>query len=163
MDVIIDRREELLTMMRRHGARNPRIFGSVARREDGPDSDVDFLVEMEADRSLLALISLQQEIERSLERKVDLLTSSALSRRASQCSRAQVPGRRHRSGLANRRTRSAWSDGQHSPSRRGPRAGIGFLSDAGTFNRGAETKLPTTVRLPHSWQQTRFWSLLRCL
>ena len=80
LDEIIARREELLTMMRRHGASNPRIFGSVARREDGPDSDVDFLVEMESDRSLLDLISLQQEIERSLERRVDLLTPRSLNR-----------------------------------------------------------------------------------
>ena len=67
-------------MMHRHGASNPRIFGSVARREDGPDSDVDLLVEMETGRSLLDLISLQQEIESSLGRRVDLLTPRSLNR-----------------------------------------------------------------------------------
>jgi len=80
LDEIIARREELLAMMRRHGASNPQIFGSVARREDGPHSDVDLLVEMEPDRSLLDLISLQQEIESRLECRVDLLTPRSLNR-----------------------------------------------------------------------------------
>ena len=80
LDEIIGKREELLAMMRRHGASNPRIFGSVARREDGPDSDLDLLVEMESNRSLLDLISLQQEIEVSLGRRVDVLTPRSLNR-----------------------------------------------------------------------------------
>lgn len=80
LEEIIDKREELLAMMRRHGASNPRIFGSVARGEDSPDSDLDLLVEMEADRSLLDLISLQQEIELSLARRVDVLTPRSLNR-----------------------------------------------------------------------------------
>jgi len=80
LDKIVARREELLAMMRRHGASNPRIFGSVARREDRPDSDVDFLVEMESGRSLLDLISLQHEIESSLGCRVDLLTPRSLNR-----------------------------------------------------------------------------------
>ncbi|MCP5151982.1 MAG: nucleotidyltransferase family protein [Chromatiales bacterium] len=80
LDRILARREEFLAIMKRHGASNPRVFGSVARREDGPDSDVDLLVEMETGRSLVDLISLQQEIESNLGCRVDLLTPGSLNR-----------------------------------------------------------------------------------
>lgn len=73
------KREAILDVAARHGARNVRIFGSVARGDDRPDSDVDFLVDMEADRSLLDLIGLSQELEALLERKVDVLTDQSLA------------------------------------------------------------------------------------
>lgn len=50
-----DRREAILQLARRHGAREIRVFGSVARGDAGKGSDVDFLVDMEAGRSLLDL------------------------------------------------------------------------------------------------------------
>jgi predicted nucleotidyltransferase len=80
LDEILGKREELLAMMRRRGTSNPQIFGSVARREDGPESDLDLFVEMDPDRSLLDLISLQQEIELSLNRRVDVLTPRSINR-----------------------------------------------------------------------------------
>jgi predicted nucleotidyltransferase len=43
--VVRDNREEILRISASHGAHNVRIFGSVARGEAGPDSDVDFLVD----------------------------------------------------------------------------------------------------------------------
>ena len=46
------KRDEILRVAARYGAYNVRIFGSVARGEAGPDSDIDFLVDMEPDRSL---------------------------------------------------------------------------------------------------------------
>ena len=52
-------REEILRIAARHGARNVRVFGSVARGEDRFDSDVDLLVEMQDDRSLLDLVGLE--------------------------------------------------------------------------------------------------------
>jgi predicted nucleotidyltransferase len=55
------------------------VFGSVARGEAGPTSDVDLLVEMDHGRSLLDLIELTQELETFLERKVDILTDQGLS------------------------------------------------------------------------------------
>ena len=54
-------REEIHRIAARHGARNVRVFGSVARGEDRSDSDVDLLVEMQDDRSLLDLVGLEQE------------------------------------------------------------------------------------------------------
>src|SRR5688500_3484228 len=53
-------REEILRIAARHGARNVRVFGSVARGEDRFDSDVDLLVEMQDDRSLLDLVGLNR-------------------------------------------------------------------------------------------------------
>ena len=50
-----EKREDILRIAEKHGAFNVRVFGSVARGEAGPDSDVDFLVELEPTRSLLDL------------------------------------------------------------------------------------------------------------
>jgi len=75
----IDRsREEILRIAARHGARNVRVFGSVARGQDRSDSDVDLLVEMENDRSLLDLVGLEQDLEELLQRKVDVLTVDSI-------------------------------------------------------------------------------------
>ncbi len=72
------RRERILGIAARHGARNVRVFGSVARGDAGPDSDVDFLVEMDADRSLLDHVGLVQDLEDFLGRKVDVVSERAL-------------------------------------------------------------------------------------
>ncbi len=55
-----------------------RLFGSVARGEAQPDSDIDFLVEMESDRSLLDRIALIQDLEDLLGKKVDVATVKGL-------------------------------------------------------------------------------------
>ena len=62
-----------------HGAHNVRVFGSVARGEAGPTSDIDLLVKMDRGRSLLDLIELSQDLESILQRKVDILTDEGLS------------------------------------------------------------------------------------
>ena len=49
------------------------MFGSVARGEAGPEGDLDLLVEMEADHSLLDLVGLGQDLEEFLHRRVDVL------------------------------------------------------------------------------------------
>jgi len=72
-------RHAILDAAARHGARNVRVFGSVARGEDRPDSDIDLLVEMADDRSLLDLVALEQELETLLRRPVDVLTEQSLA------------------------------------------------------------------------------------
>ena len=62
-EVLGDKREEILAIAAHHGASNVRIFGSVARGKARHDSDVDFLVEIEAGRSLLDRIGLIQDLE----------------------------------------------------------------------------------------------------
>jgi predicted nucleotidyltransferase len=75
------KREEIVLVAARHGARDIRLFGSVARGEAGPDSDVDFLVEMEQGRSLLDRINLRLELERLLGCRVDVVSEKALRTR----------------------------------------------------------------------------------
>jgi predicted nucleotidyltransferase len=53
--LVADRREEILRLAEKHGAYNVRVFGSAARGELAPESDVDFLVDLEAGRSLFDL------------------------------------------------------------------------------------------------------------
>jgi predicted nucleotidyltransferase len=66
------KREEILRIAARHGAKNVRIFGSVARGEADDKSDVDFLVEMDEKTSLMDHAALQVELEELLGRKVDV-------------------------------------------------------------------------------------------
>src|SRR5262249_60867773 len=81
------KREEILCIAARHGARNVRVFGSVARGEAGPESDVDFLVELEPGRSLLDHAALLLDLEQLLGRKVDVATEHSLKERI----RVRVP------------------------------------------------------------------------
>ena len=73
------RRTDIFALARQHGAQNVRVFGSAAWGDARAESDVDFLVQMEDGRSLLDLIRLTQDLERLLERKVDILTDEGLS------------------------------------------------------------------------------------
>jgi predicted nucleotidyltransferase len=72
------RRTDILRIAERHGARNIRVFGSEARGEARPGSDLDLLVDMEADRSLLDLVGLEQDLEDLLGRSVDVLTAASV-------------------------------------------------------------------------------------
>ena len=79
--LVQSRREEILRIAAGHGARNVRVFGSVARGEASEESDIDFLVEMEPGRSLLDLGGLQVELESLLGRSVDVVTERGLKAR----------------------------------------------------------------------------------
>ncbi len=75
------RREAILQLAHRHGAREVRVFGSVARGDAGEGSDVDFLVDMEADRSLLDLGGLLMDLRDLLGGSVDVVTLASLRER----------------------------------------------------------------------------------
>jgi predicted nucleotidyltransferase len=75
------RRKEILETASRNGAVNVRVFGSVARGEDRPDSDIDFLVNLEPGRSLLDLARLLRELNALLNRRVDVVTEAGLRER----------------------------------------------------------------------------------
>jgi len=77
-DLVRNKRSEILGIAERHGATRVRLFGSVARGEAGEQSDVDFLVEMERGRSLLDRAALMLDLERLLERRVDVATERGL-------------------------------------------------------------------------------------
>ncbi len=73
-----EKREAILATAAKYGAYNVRIFGSVARGEADSDSDVDFLVEMEAERSLFDLGGLLMELQTLLDCPVDVVTEKGL-------------------------------------------------------------------------------------
>ena len=75
-----DKREEILSIAERHGAYNIRVFGSVARGEAGPESDVDFLVEMEPARSLMDISGMVVDLQDLLGCPVDLAEPAGLHR-----------------------------------------------------------------------------------
>lgn len=60
------------------GASNPRIFGSVARGEDTPESDIDLMIDIPASFSLIDLARLQQSLEQILEHRVDVVPARGL-------------------------------------------------------------------------------------
>lgn len=72
------KRDEILRVAARRGARNIRVFGSVARGESDAHSDIDFLVDMEPDRSLFDLSGLLIDLEAMLEIEVDVVTERGL-------------------------------------------------------------------------------------
>ena len=78
--------ERLVETAARYGARNIRVFGSVARGSATEESDLDLLVDFEPGRNLFDLVGLKQEIEEALggNKKVDVVTENALSPRIRQ-------------------------------------------------------------------------------
>jgi predicted nucleotidyltransferase len=81
IDELRRRREDILRVAARHGARNVRVFGSVVRGEVDSESDVDFLVEMEKGRSLLDMGGLLMDLQVLLACKVDVVSDKGLRER----------------------------------------------------------------------------------
>lgn len=78
LEAVQAQREQIAEAAARHGASNIRIFGSVARGEANADSDVDLLVDLAADRSLLDHAALMLELEALLDCKVDVAVERGL-------------------------------------------------------------------------------------
>ncbi len=72
-------RAEILDLALTHGARNVRVFGSLARGEGRENSDLDLLVTLGEGCSLLDLVGLKQDLEDLIHRSVDVVTEKALS------------------------------------------------------------------------------------
>jgi uncharacterized protein len=77
-DMIGDKREAILELAAKYGASNVRVFGSVARGEARPDSDVDFIVSFPPDRSIFDLVGLWLDLKDLLGREVDLSTDRSI-------------------------------------------------------------------------------------
>ncbi|OGQ30188.1 MAG: nucleotidyltransferase [Deltaproteobacteria bacterium RIFCSPLOWO2_02_FULL_50_16] len=75
-----DKRDKILEITRKYGARRVRVFGSLAKGMDSKNSDLDLLVEMESGRSLLDIVAIKQDLEELLGRKVDVVTEAAISK-----------------------------------------------------------------------------------
>jgi predicted nucleotidyltransferase/DNA-binding XRE family transcriptional regulator len=72
------RRHDVVAAAAAHGVRNLRVFGSVARGQDRPDSDVDLLVDLPPGLSLFGLGRVQAELEAILGTRVDLVPAQDL-------------------------------------------------------------------------------------
>ena len=78
------KRDEILQICAKYGARNVRVFGSVARGEADEQSDIDLLVEFEPNRSLLDHAGLWVELQELLGVKVDVVSERGLKPRIRQ-------------------------------------------------------------------------------
>lgn len=74
-------RDEIKAVVARHKGKAVAIFGSVARGEEMPNSDVDFLVDLEVDASMFDLIRIEMELERLLPCKIDVISVGGLKPR----------------------------------------------------------------------------------
>jgi len=72
------RKEQILRLAAAYGARNVRVFGSVARGDSSPSSDLDLLVDLEPDRSLMDLGGLLMDLQELLHVPVDVATERML-------------------------------------------------------------------------------------
>lgn len=79
--VLRSKREQILQTAAHYGIRRVRVFGSVARGTDDERSDVDFLVELAPDRSLLDLGGFLYEVRSLLGTEVDVVTEKGLRKR----------------------------------------------------------------------------------
>ena len=77
-ELIHDKREEILRIAAKHGAQRIRLFGSVARGEAGPQSDVDFLIEVGSRHSPFFPGGLVMDLEALLGRRVDVVEPDGL-------------------------------------------------------------------------------------
>ena len=77
--LVRQQREAILSVETAHGATHVRVFGSRARGQSRPDSDLDLLVTLEPGRSLLDIIAVKQDLEDHLRCRVDVVTEFALS------------------------------------------------------------------------------------
>lgn len=78
IDLLKEKRTEILAIAAKYGAHNVRVFGSVARGDADQASDIDFLVEMEPGRSLFDLGGLLYDLRECLGVDVDVVTVKGL-------------------------------------------------------------------------------------
>lgn len=78
LESLREKRDEIFAIAERHGVTDIRVFGSVAREEANPESDVDLLINMEPDRSLFDLGGFVYDLSELLRRRVDVLEEPAI-------------------------------------------------------------------------------------
>lgn len=66
-------KRKAIPILKRYAVKQASLFGSAVRRDMKKDSDIDILIEMPKGRSILDLGALQQDLEKTLERKIDIV------------------------------------------------------------------------------------------
>jgi hypothetical protein len=70
---------DIYRIAKRHNAEKVYVFGSCARKEETPESDVDFLADFNSDASLFDQVGMQLALEDTLNCKVDVIPLSSLA------------------------------------------------------------------------------------
>jgi uncharacterized protein len=82
LDTLREKRAEILQIAANHGAFNVRVFGSVVRGQETPDSDIDFLIDYDLEKTTPWFpVRLIRDLEAVLEKKVDVVTAAGLKAR----------------------------------------------------------------------------------
>jgi uncharacterized protein len=79
--LVLARREQVMAVAARHHANRVRVFGSAARGDDRPDSDIDLLVDFAPDSSFFDLMRMARELEELLGHPVDVVSTGGLKDR----------------------------------------------------------------------------------
>jgi hypothetical protein len=74
-----DIKTKILPVLKRQGVLKAALFGSFARKEGDKNSDIDLLVKLDKNKTLLDLIALQLELKEKLRMKVDILTYDSIN------------------------------------------------------------------------------------
>ncbi len=77
-DLQLKHKNKIMELAKKYHAQNLKIFGSVARGEEGKDSDIDILVDFDKEASLLDEVGLELDLQDLLGTKVDLISSRAV-------------------------------------------------------------------------------------
>jgi predicted nucleotidyltransferase len=80
LDELHRQRDAVLAIAARHGASNIRLFGSVVRGEERPNSDIDLLIDLAEGRGLADYLAFAEELEQLFHRPVDVVIERSLSR-----------------------------------------------------------------------------------
>lgn len=80
LEELRQRRDEIIALAEQYGASNVRVFGSVARGDAGPDSDVDLLISFPSNKSMFDLVGLWLDMQELLGYEVSLITDGLVQR-----------------------------------------------------------------------------------
>ncbi len=89
-EMLGDKREAILQLAEQYGASNVRVFGSVARGEAQPESDVDFLMQFNEHTSIFDMVGLWQDLTDLLQREVDLIADHPSGGRITHIARKEA-------------------------------------------------------------------------
>ncbi len=106
-DHLLGLQAEIRVAAAAHGARDVRIFGSVARGEERPESDVDVLVDLDPGRTLFDVAALEERLESLLGRRVQVATARELRDPVRRAAERAAPGRVTATPPLAQRARSA--------------------------------------------------------
>lgn len=77
---VLEIQNKISPVFKKYGIKRASVFGSVSRGEDTPKSDIDIMVSLGKPMGMFAYMRFMQEIEKKLDRKVDLVTENSINK-----------------------------------------------------------------------------------